>query len=280
MERIKIITSPCAIAILMTVSAWAMRSNAQDVYRDNASDPVSMKTHVVIDVESYIFHNESQFYALRPGYFYGLRNERHLFGMSFPLVHNVFKGDYAGFENTTGFGDLRMSYLFVPFLKKNTIGLERITLAMDVTAPTGEYKLGRGAGAWLYKPGVVFTYRASPLIAIFPEIRFQFSGSDVNSQGGLDGAPDPDDPEKDNSLQNLSVAIPAIVQLEEWDGWFALHFLYTRSLVEKTDFLFLRSDFGKMIGERSAASIRITKFIAGQPRLNVVVQVNFSFFMR
>ncbi|MEJ7645695.1 MAG: transporter [Chryseolinea sp.] len=252
---------------------------AQDLYRDNASDPVSMKSHVSGDVESYIFHNEAQFFSFRPGYYYGLRNERHLLGMSLPIVHNIFKGDYAGFENTTGVGDLRIAYRFVPYLKKNQIGIERVTLVLDVTVPTGEYRLGRGAGAWLYKPGVVFTYRPGPSLAFYPEVRFQFSGSNVNSEAGIDGSPDPDDPEKDNSLQNLSFALPMVAQLEDWDGWFGVHILYTRSLVEKTDFIFLRTDFGKMIGERTAASLRITKFIAGQPRLNVVVQANFSFFL-
>jgi hypothetical protein len=253
--------------------------HAQDIYRDNASDPVSMKSHASVDLESFIFHNEAQFFSVRPGYYYGLRNERHLLGMSLPIVHNIFKGDYAGFENTTGVGDLRISYLFVPYLKKNSIGIERITLAFDVSVPTGEYKLGRGAGAWLYKPGIVFTYRPGPSLAFYPELRFQFSGSDVNSEAGIDGAPDPDDPEKDNSLQNLSFALPMVAQLEDWDGWFGIHVLYTRSLVENTDFIFLRTDFGKMLSQRTAASIRITKFIAGQPRLNVVVQANFSFFL-
>ncbi len=265
---------------VVTVMLTIQSLSAQEVYLDNASDPMSMKSHASVDVESYIYHNEAQFFSLRPGYFYGLKNERHLLGMSLPIVHNIFKGDYAGFENTTGVGDLRISYLFVPYRKKNSTGIERLTLAFDVTVPTGEYKLGRGAGAWLYKPAIVFTYRPGPSLAFYPEVRFQFSGSDVNSEAGTDGAPDPEDPEKDNSLQNLSLAIPMVAQLEDWDGWFGIHILYTRSLVEKTDFVFLRSDFGKMISERTAASLRITKFIAGQPRLNVVVQANFSFFLQ
>lgn len=265
----------CCLVLLCVVTI-----RGQDQYLDYASDPITMKTHASVDVESYIFHNESKFYNIRPGYYYGLGNEKHLFGMSIPFMHNVFNGNYAGFENTTGFGDLKMSYLFAPYYKKNKIGIERFTISAEVSAPTGEYRLGRGAGSWLYKPGVILTLRPGPGIAFYPELRFQFSGKQANSQAGIDGMPDPDDPEKDNRLQNLSLAVPMVAELEDWRGWFGIHILYTRSLEEKTDFIFLRTDFGKMIGERSAASLRISKFIAGQPRLNVIIQANFSFFVR
>jgi Putative MetA-pathway of phenol degradation len=268
------------LLVLSILLLWVITAFAQRLDTEYASDPVTMRGRMAIDVESYLFHNDAQFYALRLGYYYGLRNERHLFGMSLPLVHTVFKADYAGFENTTGFGDLKMSYLFVPFVAKGTIGLERVSFALDVTAPTGEYRLGRGAGAWLYRPGVIFTIRPGPLVAFYPEVRYLFSGGDANSLAGSNGTPDPDDPEKDYVTSNLSVSVPLVAQIENWNGWFAFNILYTRSFTENTNFFFVRSDFGKMMGPNSSASLRISKFIAGQPRLNVIVQVNFSFFMR
>ncbi len=264
-----------SIAVLLSANTLA-----QGLSTEHAADPVTMQSRASIDIESYLFHIDAQFYAVRLGYYYGLKNERHLFGMSLPLVHNVFNADYAGFENTTGFGDLEMSYLFVPYGIKNTIGLERLSLALDVSAPTGEYRLGRGAGAWLYKPGIIFTLRPGPSLAFYPEVRFQFSGKSANTVGGIDGVPDPVDAAKDNNLQNLSVSIPMVAQIGDWDGWFGVNIIYNRSLNEKVDFLFLRTDFGKMINENTSASLRITKFIAGQPRLNVLVQANVSFFMR
>ncbi|MBA4053640.1 MAG: hypothetical protein C0490_02910 [Marivirga sp.] len=268
------------VLVLLILISGLTVSRGQVLNSDYASDPVAMQTRITLDIESYIFHNTSQFYSLRPGYYYGLRNERHLFGMSLPFVHNIFNGDYAGFENTTGVGDLKMSYLFVPYIQKSNIGTERITLAMDVSAPTGEYKLGRGAGAWLYKPGVIFTIRSGPALAFYPEVRFQFSGGEANSLAGSDGSPDADDPEKDDAIQNLSLSLPMVAQLIDWNGWFSFHMLYTRSFTEKTNFFFLRTDFGKMLGPNSSAALRITKFIAGQPRLNVIVQANVSFFIR
>lgn len=264
----------------LTFVFMAMEVDAQVRYRQNASDPVSMRSRFTTDIESYFYYDESQFYAFRPGYYYGLKNERFLVGMSIPVVHNIFKGDYQGFENTTGVGDLRMSALYVPYFKETFAGLERITVALDVSAPTGEYKLGRGAGTWLYRPGVVFTYRPAPNLAFYPEVRFLFSLGDANSQGGSDGSPDPSDPQLDDKLQNLAFSLPFVAELEDWDGWFGLHLMYTRALVEKTDYFFIRSDFGKMLGERTAASLRISKYIAGQPRLNVMVQANFTWFMR
>jgi hypothetical protein len=265
--------------LLLMVSTLS-RSLAQEMLLGEASNPVSMRSRGAVDIETYIFHNEAQFYALRLGYNYGLRNERHLFGMSLPLVHTVFKADYAGFENTTGFGDLKMSYFFVPYVRENVAGLARVTVSLDVTAPTGEYLLGRGAGAWLYKPGVIFTISPGPALSFYPEIRFQFSGSDANIQAGTDGVPDPDDPEKDSKVQNMSLALPMVAELEEWQGWFAVNALFTRSFAENTNFFFVRTDIGKMMGDRASASLRITKFIAGQPRLNVVVQASAVFFMR
>lgn len=266
------------VLLFMTIPLFQLAG--QQLSTDNASDPVSMQGRAAVDIESYFFYNEAQFYALRLGYFYGLGNERHLFGMSLPLVHTVFNADYAGFENTTGFGDLKMSYLFVPYSEKNTIGLTRVSLSLDVSAPTGEYRLGRGAGVWLYKPGIIFTMRPGPAVSFYPEIRFQFSGNEANSQGGSDGVPDPEDPEKDNKVQNLSMAIPLVAQIEDWDGWFSLNIMYTRSFTESTNFFFVRTDIGKMLGPKTSAALRIAKFIAGQPRLNVVVQANFTFYMR
>ena len=257
-----------------------LQVSAQQLTIDDASDPVSMLTRLPIDIESYFFHDNSQFYAARPGYYYGLGNERHLFGMSLAYVHSIFEGDYAGYENTTGFGDLKMTYLFVPFLESVAIGLERVTLSFDASAPTGESKLGRGTGVWMYKPGVIFSWRVAPSVIFYPEIRYQFSTSEANSLGGSDGTPDTDDPEKDDVVKNLSLSFPATVHIAEWNGWFALNFLYTRSLSENRNFLFLRTDIGKVIGNKSCASLRITKFISGDPVVDVVVQVNITFFMR
>src|SRR5688572_6605844 len=268
------------IFVLPVLVICFMETRAQELSLDQASDPVSMVTRLTIDLESYFFENGSEFYSIRPGYNYGLRNERHLVGMSIPYMHNVFEGNYAGFENTTGFGDLKMSYLFVPFRKQNIIGVERATFSFDVTAPTGEYLLGRGAGEWLFKPGIIITWRLDEAIVCYPEIRFQFSGDEANSGAGSDGAPDAEDPEKDEKVQNLSLSFPAVVNINTWDGWFSLNVLYTRSFTESTDFLFLRMDLGKALGKKSCGSLRITKFIAGQPRLDLVLQANFTFFMR
>jgi hypothetical protein len=267
------------IAVLTVVACFPLHLTAQITLED-ASDPASMISRITLDLESYSFENNARFYAFRPGYYYGLRNERHLLGVSLPFMHNVFEGDYAGFENTTGFGDLKMSYLFVPYHERDVIGVERVTFSFDILSPTGEYKLGRGAGTWLYKPGVILKWRLAEAVLLYPELRFQFSGGDANSGAGSDGVPDAEDPEKDDKVQNLSFSLPATVNIENWNGWFSLNVLYTRSFTEKTDFLFLRTDLGKVIGKYSCASLRITKFIAGQPRLDLVVQANLTFFMR
>ena len=256
-----------------------MAAFGQSIDASVASDPVTMRTQAFIDAESYFFYGGAKYYGLRLGYNYGLTNGKHLFGMSIPFVHNIFNADYGGFENTTGIGDLKMSYLFVPYFEKNTIGLERVSFAFDVTAPTGEYALGRGAGTWLYKPGLILTMRSSAEVAFYPEMRFQVSGGEGNSTGGSDGIPDQDAPDQIDKVKNLSVAFPMVVQVKDWDGWFSLNVLYTRSFTEKTGFLFVRTDFGKMVGKNTSAALQITKFIAGQPRLNVIVQANFSFFM-
>ncbi len=253
---------------------------SQSIDASIASDPVTMQTQAFIDAESYFFYGGAKYYGLRFGYNYGLRNEQHLFGMSLPFVHNIFNANFGGFENTTGIGDLKMSYLFVPYFEKNTIGLERVSFAFDVTAPTGEYDLGRGAGTWLYKPGLIFTLRSSSEILFYPEMRFQVSGGEGNSTGGSDGIPDQGNPDQQNKIQNLSLSFPMVVQVKDWDGWFSLNLLYARSFTEQTGYMFLRTDFGRMIGRNTSASLHITKFIAGQPNLNVMVQANFSFFLR
>ncbi|MBL7856922.1 MAG: transporter [Cyclobacteriaceae bacterium] len=237
-----------------------------------------MRSQIKTAFESYLFFESGTFYALQFGYNYGIGN-RHLLGIAIPFYHNVFNADYGGFENTTGMGDIRMSYMAAVFNKENRAGLQRISPYLEVSAPTGEYQLGRGAGAWLYKPGIIFSIRPAPEVSFYPEIKYQFSTSEVNSQGGDDGLPDPEDPTKDLKYKNLSLALPVTLVLNDWNGWFSLNVLYTHSFEEKNDFIFIRTDIGKMIGDQTAFSLNIAKFIAGQPRLNVIVQAKFNFFL-
>src|SRR6187431_2271799 len=77
----------------------------QETTVHDASNPALVKSRVVLDAETYIFENGSIFYSLRPGFYYGLKNEKHLVGLAVPFFHNVFNGDYAGYENTSGIGD-------------------------------------------------------------------------------------------------------------------------------------------------------------------------------
>ena len=91
--------------------------------------------------------------------------------------------------------------------------------------------------------------------------------------------PDPEDPDKEGKYENLVMNFPAVMVLKEWDGWFSLNAQYGHSFTEEVDFFFLRVDIGKMIGDYTACSLNISKFIAGQPRLNVVIQAKFNFYL-
>jgi hypothetical protein len=71
-----------------------------------------------------------------------------------------------------------------------------------------------------------------------------------------------------------------VALVNDWDGWAAMNAIYIQSFSEKTYYVFLRLDFGKMIGERTSAAINISKFIAGQPRLDALVQAKVQFFLR
>lgn len=259
--------------ILFSFTLFAQESNVYEL-----SDPTTMRSRIPLDLDSYFFFEGDQFYAIRLGFIYGLQNERHSLGMSIPYVHNIFTQDYAGFENTTGIGDIKMIYTGVPYVNKGGIGLTKVSMLFETTAPTGDYRLGRGAGAWLFKPGVILSYKLAPEIGIFPEVKFQFSGQEVNSQGG-DDLPDPDDPDKDGKMQNLNISLPVVLVLDSWDGWFSLNGQYARSFTEQTNFFFMRMDIGKMMGKRSSAALNISKFIAGQPRINVMVQARFQFLL-
>ena len=247
------------------------------VSQSDASDPVTMKSRFDLDIESYIFFQNAQFYALRPGYHYGIQNGKHLFGISVPFVHSVYNQDLQGYENTSGIGDIRMSYTGA-LSTGRMVGLSRISPYLEMSAPTGEYLLGRGAGTWVYKPGIVFTFTADQAVSLYPEIRYQFSLKDANSKGG-NGLPDPVDPEKDNKINNLTIQIPAVVQIEQAKAWISLNAWYTQSFTENDYYIFIRTDFGKMIGNKTSAALHIAKFVAGQPQLNVIVQAKFMFFL-
>ena len=262
----------CAVAPLLVFG------QSEPITTLNASDPITMRSHVNLDLESYYFFDGSTYYAIRPGFNYGLQNQKHLVGMSIPIMHNIFSGNYGGFENTTGVGDLKMKYVAVPVMKKEALGLQRVSTYLEITAPTGEAVLGRGAGVWQYKPGLLLTYRLAPNVSFYPEMNFLFSFGDANSQG--DGFPDTEDPEADQPLRSLRLVFPAVFEIPDWDGWVLMSAIYTRSLEAKEDAMFLRVDVGRMLGDQTGGSIRISKYIFGQPRLNVVVQASFQFFLR
>lgn len=247
------------------------------VSQGDASDPATMKSRFDLDAESYIFFQNAQFYAIRLGYHYGLQNEKHLFGISVPFVHSVYNQDLQGYENTSGIGDIRMSYMGA-ITTGRSIGMSRVSPYLELSAPTGEYLLGRGAGTWVYKPGVVFTFTADHVVSFYPEVRYQFSLKDANSQDGT-GVPDPGDPDKSEKVNNVTIQVPAVVQIEQAKAWISLNAWYTQSFTENDYYIFIRTDFGKMIGKKSSAALHIAKFVAGQPQLNVIVQAKFLFFL-
>jgi len=274
---VKLRTSLTFILLLIICCEVSSQSNTVSAYE--ASNPSYIRSYVKTSAESYNYFETANFYAIQLGYYYGI-GTRHLTGISIPFYHNVFNNDYAGYENTTGIGDIRMSYMLNAFDKKvGGPGLQRVSPYIEVSAPTGEYELGRGAGAWLYKPGIIFSFSPIPEFSFYPEIKYQFSTEAANSDGSSDGLPDSEDPIKEDKHQNLVMNFPAVMVLKEWDGWFSLNAQYGRSFTEKVDFFFLRMDVGKMFGEYTSGALNISKFIAGQPRLNVVVQAKFNFYL-
>lgn len=272
-----LVTAILMITVLYHESVAQMQS--APVSEFDASDPAIMKSRVTADFESYFFVAGARFYAMRFGYEYGLQNQKHLFGLSLPLVHNIYLADYGGYENTTGVGDLKMRYMFVPLQKSDNSGLQQVSTYFEMTAPTGESELGRGTGTWVYKPGVIFTFRPNPFVAFYPEIKYSFSTKEANSLGG-DGAPDQGDTGIDGFIKNLNISVPAVALVTDWKGWVGMNATYIQSFSEDTYYVFLRLDFGKMIGEKTSVSLDITKFIAGQPRLDALVQAKFQFFIR
>lgn len=266
--------------LILSISLYSHVSaqRSDPVGEFDASDPATMRTRVTTDFETYFFVASARYYAMRFGYEYGIQNEKHLFGLSLPLVHNIFQANYGGFENTTGVGDFKMRYMFVPFHQSDKSGLQRVSTYLEVTAPTGESALGRGAGTWLYKPGIIFTFRPNPFVAFYPEIKYNFSTQEGNFLGG-DGAPDQGNPDKDGLIKNLSISVPAVAMVSDWKGWASMNAIYIQSFSDKTYYVFLRMDFGMMVGEKTSGSINISKFIAGQPRLDALVQVKFQFFL-
>lgn len=269
------------LAIVFTiilVNLSFAQSKDQPVSEFDASDPATMRTRVDMDFESYFFVGEARHYSMRFGYEYGLQNQKHLFGLSLPLIHAIYNSNLGGYENTNGVGDLKMRYMFVPYLEDKASGLQRVSTYLEVTAPTGESQLGRGAGTWTYRPGIIFTLRPNPFTSFYPEIKYQFSTKDANILSG--DVPDAEDTNLDGKISNLIFSLPAIAVVNSWHGWAGLNATYIQSFSEDTYYLFLRLDFGTMLGEKTSAALNITKFIAGQPRVDAIVAARFQFFLR
>lgn len=276
--RLKVTTSFFLLVLSFIAYTVKAQFNNNPISQFDASDPATMRSRFNADAEAYFFVAEAKHYSMRFGYDYGLQNQRHLFGLSLPFVHAIYVADFGGYENTTGVGDLKMGYMFVPYQQDKASGLQRVSTYLELTAPTGESALGRGAGTWVYRPGVIFTLRPNPEVSFYPEIKYQFSTKDANILSG--DAPDPDDTDVDGRISNLALSVPVIATVSSWNGWAGMNATYIQSFSEKTYYVFLRLDFGTMIGQKTSAALHVTKFIAGQLRLDALVQAKFQFFLR
>lgn len=278
-KRLKqlVIIGGTLMGIIAIQTVWGQSQN-QPVSEFDAADPATMRSRFTTDFESYFFVSEAKHYSMRLGYDYGIQNQKHLFGLSLPIIHAVYIADLGGYENTTGVGDLKMRYMFVPYQEDKASGLQRVTSYLEVTAPTGESQLGRGAGTWVYRPGILLTLRPNPYVSFYPEIKYQFSTKSANTLSG--DAPDPEETDLDGKISNLIFSLPAIAVVNSWHGWVGLHATYIQSFSEDTYYLFLRLDFGTMLGQKTSAALNITKFIAGQPRVDAIVAARFQFFLR
>jgi hypothetical protein len=263
--------------VLVLSFQWAF-AQSQNGERIEAFDPANMNTKALLETGSYYFNGGHKFYSLMGGFHYGIA-KKNLLSVSIPVVHTIYNADYGGLENTTGIGDIRFGFSTVLYQPKKARTVEKVTGVLEVTAPTGDPVAGRGAGAWLYKPGFIVGMRLDNDVTFYPEVRFQLSSSKANSRGGTDGLPDPQDPDRDEKLQNFSLNLPVTFEMIRWNGWLTLNMPFSYSFYESNYFLFLKTDFGKNISEKSAVSLQITKFIAGQPRLNVLVQAKLILFL-
>jgi hypothetical protein len=242
-------------------------------------NPANMTTRALFEAGSFYYTGGHKFYSLAAGFDYGLA-KKNLFSVSIPVVHNIYNADYGGLENTTGIGDIKFGYGRVLYEPTKKVGsVERITGLFEVTAPTGDPRAGRGAGTWLYNPGLVVGMRLDQAVTFYPQVQFQFSPKKANSLGGTFGLPDPQDPDKDGKLKNFSLNVPVTFEMIRWDGWLTMNMPFNYSLAEHTYFLFLKADVGKKISEKSAATLMITKLVAGEPRLNVLVQARLIIFL-
>gem|GEM_PF-836381 len=263
---------------LLFASVATLAQSPLDTYAP--FDPANTQTRIVTDFDSYYFSGGHRFYSMRFGYDYGIPNNRHRMGIAIPVVHCIFNGDFAGFENTTGIGDIRFTYVGVPYLSKDPLGLQKVAASMEVTTPTGNYRLGRGVGSWVFRPGLTLSYQLDMDWYLFPQVRFQFSTTEVNSRAGADGLPDLNDPQKDEQLQNINLTIPTYYMLRDWQGWIGLTVDTDFTFVEDTYFLFVKTEVGKMLTPKTSALLQITQFVAGQPRLNTVFSAHINFFLR
>ncbi len=262
------------ILLCFVITSMTLKGQTQEPF-----NPANMSTRALFEAGTYYYNGGHKFYSLAGGFDYGFA-KKNLFTVYIPVVHNIYNADYGGLENTTGIGDVKFGYarvLYEP--KKKVRQVERVTGLMEVTAPTGDPLAGRGTGTWLYKPGLIVGMRLDQAVTFYPSAQFQFSTDPANSRAGTNGLPDPQDPDRDGRLKSVSVDLPFTFEMIEWGGWLTLNAPFIYSLQETNYFLFLKADFGKKISEKSAAALMITKFIAGQPRLNVLVQAKLTIFL-
>lgn len=247
---------------------------------NNPSNPTLTLTQFRFDLDSYFFVGENRVIAARPSFEYGFNSQRHLARIEVPVLSTFYSGNFQGFERRVGLGDINFGYKVLPYLDRSgRKTLQAVALALDITSPTGDQSIGLGLGQWQYEPSLTLEFRPSAFFAVYPRASYNFTVDDVNGQPLPGGGTIPDPGEDQQSFETMVLDANTVIELVDWQGWFAINPIFLRNFRENYSIVALGADIGKMIGPKSSANLHFVQFVGGQPRLQTQVSAQFHFFL-
>jgi hypothetical protein len=263
------------VLLIVLLAAQVCLGQEEDI---DPSRPTNLYTNIDFNFEIQDHPGDGDLYGLNiiPAIAF---NDQNKLDAEIPILRTA----YEDTGNTTGIGDIRLRYFYVPYNADDSDHwFTAAGLSVDVYLPTGDEETGHGAGSTLLAPGVTFGVRAASWLDIFPILSYQHSfGAGRWEPGGTDPGgviPPPDESDEEVDMRGVRAEAILVAPLPR-DAWIQIIPLYSRNLVNGDHALNVRVMLGKMLNTKNALQFEYQREFVNQRSLQNMIRIAWSYFL-
>lgn len=206
-------------------------------------------------------------------------SQNHLLQAEIPISMT----DFDGVDSETGFGDIRLRYFWLPYIKPDD-KMTHIGGTLDVFLPVGDEDKGLGTGSWMVVPGILFGFQPTKSLSLFPIISYQYIAKDANvtaggAQPGAALPPGPAPAGTDNEVSHgVSVEVITVINLP-WGHYIQLIPKYSRIFEGATSTSFnVRAAYGGMFNAKLGWSVQFLHEFVNRDAMQNDVRISLSYY--